>query len=92
MRMCFVFCLRRDRKFEIIKLVSRCLEHLDAGDRISKLFKKFKEISFIPLLCLRDPSLPTYLSEMLFCSLDQSFYELIVFSKEFYSGGGGLRI
>ena len=41
----------------------------------------------IPLLCLRDPSLPTYLSEMLFCSLDQSVYELIVFSKEFYPGG-----
>ena len=39
-RMCFVFCLRRDGKFEILKLVSRCLEHLDAGDRISKLFKK----------------------------------------------------
>ena len=38
-RMCFVFCLRRDGKFKIINLVSRCLEHLDAGDRISKLFK-----------------------------------------------------
>ena len=39
MRMCFVYCLRRDSKFEIMKLVSRCLEHLDAGDQISKLFK-----------------------------------------------------
>ena len=38
-RMCFVFCLRRDGKFEVIKLVTRCLEHLDAGDQISKLFK-----------------------------------------------------
>ena len=31
--------------------------------------------------------MPTYLSEMLFCSLDRSVYELIVFSKEFYPGG-----
>ena len=37
--MCFVFGLRRDSKFEFMKLVSRCLEHLDAGDQISKLFK-----------------------------------------------------
>ena len=82
--MCFVYCLRRDSKFEIMKLVSRCLEHLDAGDQISKLFKNLaEEIILIPLLCLRDPSLPTCLSEMLFCSLEQSVYELIVFSKEF---------
>ena len=47
-RMCFVFFLRRDRKFEIIKLVSRCLEHLDAGDRISKLFKNLRKSVLYP--------------------------------------------
>ena len=31
--------------------------------------------------------MPTNLSEILFCSLDQSVYELIVFSKEFSPGG-----
>ena len=46
--LCFVFCLRRDSKFEIIKLVSQCLEHLDAGDRISKLFKNLRKSVLYP--------------------------------------------
>ena len=48
MRMCFVFCLRRDRKFEIIKLVPQCLEHLDVGDRISELFKNLRKSVLYP--------------------------------------------
>ena len=36
------------KKIEIIKLVSRCLEHVDAGDRISKLFKNLRKSVLYP--------------------------------------------